>query len=105
MLTGRLPFQADTMVAVIMKIVNETPPAMREFNRDVPEGVVQIVERMMRKNPDERYPDCRALQADIDRVLGGGSPAARTNLQNAPTLTAPLAGAAASGRRPFDPVT
>ena len=71
MITGQLPYTADTPLAVIMKHVNEPAPEPVAFNPDVPIGLQDIVLKAMEKNPDYRYQtaadmakDLRALQSD-----------------------------------------
>jgi serine/threonine-protein kinase len=54
-LTGRLPFVAETMYALIAKHLEETPPDPRTFNRKVPEPLAQVIQRAMAKEPRDRY--------------------------------------------------
>jgi HAMP domain-containing protein/predicted Ser/Thr protein kinase len=54
-LTGRLPFVAETMYALIAKHLEETPPDPRTFNREVPEPLAQVIQRAMAKDPSDRY--------------------------------------------------
>ncbi|MBN1284973.1 MAG: protein kinase [Anaerolineae bacterium] len=53
--TGRLPFDADTPLAIILKHVNDPLPDPRELNPGLPEGVGKIIFRAMSKDPDDRY--------------------------------------------------
>ncbi len=55
MLTGQLPFEADSAVSVaIMQMQNEPKP-LRELNDKIPEGIEQITLRAMRKEPKQRF--------------------------------------------------
>jgi serine/threonine-protein kinase len=99
MLTGEVPFEADTPVAVSMKHVNETPSAPREIRGEIPEAVNAVVLRLLAKDPGARYASAAALVADLDRVAAGLAPAdqTRTEAQTDPLRTAP--GVPASGGR------
>ena len=55
MITGQLPFAADTPLAVVMKHVSEPPPLPTTFNPDVPPDLQAIILKSMAKDPDARY--------------------------------------------------
>ncbi len=55
LLCGSLPFKADSMASLMFKITNEDAPDIRMFNSDLPDCVVDIVNKSMLKNADERY--------------------------------------------------
>lgn len=55
LLTGRVPYDADTPVAVMMKHVNEPLPMPRSINPEIPEGLERIILKAMAKNPADRY--------------------------------------------------
>lgn len=65
MLTGTLPFKAESPVAVAMMQVNEKPVQPREINPQIPIGLEQIVLKAMSKKPDERF-NCAA---SMERAL------------------------------------
>lgn len=65
MLTGTLPFKAESPVAVAMMQVNEKPVQPREINPQIPIGLEQIVLKSMSKKPDERF-NCAA---SMERAL------------------------------------
>ncbi len=54
MLTARLPFPADNAVAVAMHHVNTPPPALRQFNPQVPPQLEALVQRTLAKDPYQR---------------------------------------------------
>lgn len=65
MLTGCLPFQADSAVSVaIMQLQNE-PKRPREINPSIPVGLEQITMRAMRKNPNKRYHSDAEMLRDL----------------------------------------
>lgn len=55
MVTGRLPFEADTPLAVAMMQLNNHPTPPRKIDPSIPKGVEQIVLKGMAKKPAERF--------------------------------------------------
>jgi hypothetical protein len=70
LLTGRVPFDADSPLAMAYQHVQEMPPAPSAFNRALGPGVDALVARALRKNPAERFPTADAMHDETDRVLG-----------------------------------
>ncbi|MBZ0303849.1 MAG: protein kinase [Anaerolineae bacterium] len=66
MLTGRVPYEADTPMAVIMKHVNAPLPSPSEYGRELPEAVEKIILKAMMKNPDDRYQTAAEMKAALD---------------------------------------
>ena len=78
MLTGRLPFAADRDLAVIHNIVNETPTPAARLRPDIPPGVAATVDRLMAKDPNQRYQTAAdALQALTPHTPAASSPLRR----------------------------
>ena len=69
MLTGEVPFQADNLVGVAMKHVNEKMPDVQKERRDVSSALAAVIERATEKKPDKRYPDMNAMLADLENAL------------------------------------
>jgi serine/threonine-protein kinase len=55
LLSGRLPFEGESMAQLMFKIANEPPTDIRTINAGLPPGLVAFLERAMAKNPDERF--------------------------------------------------
>jgi len=55
LLTGKLPFRAENSIAMINKILNEDPVPIQSLRPDLPEKLVEIVNRAMHKDPKVRY--------------------------------------------------
>src|ERR687885_2251021 len=55
MLTGRVPFEADSRSGVPIKHVDERPRPLREVNPDVPEAMEALVMRLLAERPEDRY--------------------------------------------------
>ena len=66
MCTGRPPFRADTTVAVLRRISDDTARPIREVNPDVPDWLVEIVERLLAKQPEDRF----QTAAEVAELLG-----------------------------------
>ena len=66
MLTGTLPYQGDSPVAVVLQHVQSIPTSPRAINPDIPLGMEQITKKAMAPNPDRRYPSADAMLADLD---------------------------------------
>lgn len=63
-LTGRYPFPDGTAVEKMMAHQHKQPPSIKDLNSDVPDGLVAVVERLMKKAPTERYVNCgEAIEA------------------------------------------
>jgi formylglycine-generating enzyme required for sulfatase activity/serine/threonine protein kinase len=73
LLAGRLPFTADTPTAMIFQHAYEEPFPLTKAAPDVPQPLVEIIARMMAKDPAERYDSCAAVLADL-RAFREGRP-------------------------------
>jgi serine/threonine protein kinase len=60
-LTGRLPFEAPSTVALIAKLLRETAPLATSLNPEIPAGLDALVQRLLAKEPDQRVPSAREL--------------------------------------------
>ncbi len=69
MLTGRVPFNGDTTVAIAIKHIQEDLPSPAEFNEEIPISVEKIVLKCCQKSPDRRYQSAAELIADLKRSL------------------------------------
>ncbi len=68
MVAGQPPFDADTTVAILMKHVNEPVPDIRKINDDVPDEIVEIIEKSLAKNPKERYQSAAHMSAALKLI-------------------------------------
>lgn len=71
MLTGHVPFDGESAEAILMKHLLEDPPAMSEVKPDLPEPNLfqPIVDKLMRKDPDQRYQTATELRLDVEQAL------------------------------------
>ncbi|WP_062209921.1 Stk1 family PASTA domain-containing Ser/Thr kinase [Streptomyces sp. NBRC 109706] len=87
LLTGRLPFDADSPLAIAYAHVQEEPPAPSSINASVPPALDAIVAQALRKNPNERFPSAEAFRTACLQVAGTLSGAAPMINPNAHTPT------------------
>lgn len=69
MLTGRVPFNGETTVAIAIKHIQEELPSPREFVSEIPVSVEQIVFKCCQKSPDRRYQSMGELIVDLKKSL------------------------------------
>ena len=69
MLTGKVPFDADTSVSVALKHMQETPVPPMEINENVPKAVNDIILKAMEKEPMARYQTATQMLRDLSRAL------------------------------------
>ncbi len=69
MLTGRVPFNGDTTVAIAIKHIQEDLPTPADYNDDIPISVEKIVLKCCQKSPDRRYQSAAELIADLKKSL------------------------------------
>ncbi len=102
LLTCRKPFDA-TIEADVLRAILDDPfiPAV-ERRPEIPKALQQILDRALDKDRDERYEDCLAFQADLDRfVLLGGEALGSLHIARLITL---LEAAPGKGSPPTEPV-
>ena len=64
-LTGRLPFEADTIGDLIVQIVTAEPPAPHEVAPDVPPALSAMIQQAMAKDREHRFADARAMRGAL----------------------------------------
>jgi eukaryotic-like serine/threonine-protein kinase len=69
LLTGEVPYPADSFMAVAMRHLRDPVPSVRERRRDVPDRVDKIVARAMAKRPADRFPSTEAMMGAIEGAL------------------------------------
>ncbi len=89
MLTGNLPYEAESPMALAMRHVSEPARSPREDNPEVPEALDAITTRLLAKSPEARYPSADALANDLERIQSGRAPAV-VDAEKTQLMTAPL---------------
>ena len=62
MTTGKLPFIAESTMAVAMMQIQDEPQPPTEINASIPRGLEQIILKAMNKDPYERFSSCAAME-------------------------------------------
>ncbi len=68
LLTGVLPFRGDSMAELMYKIANEPAPDIRKIKPGLPARLGAIIDRTLRKNPNDRYPSGNEFAAELRAV-------------------------------------
>ena len=69
MLTGKVPFDADTPVSIALKHMQEDPKPPIELNPNIPSAVNDIIMKALRKDTNLRYQNATAMLLDLKRAL------------------------------------
>ena len=69
MVTGSLPFDADTPVSVALKHIQEEPIEPIELNQELPIGVNDIIMKAMSKDISNRYQTAHEMYSDLEKIL------------------------------------
>ncbi|MGH7145148.1 MAG: serine/threonine protein kinase [Planctomycetota bacterium] len=69
LLTGEVPFTGNSMTEVMLKHNTQKVRDPRSIVPDIPEVIVQVLFRMMEKDPLARYQDCNALNVALEKAL------------------------------------
>ncbi len=70
-MTDRLPYSADTAMALVMQAASGQTVPVTEIRRRLPDGLARIIARCLELDPARRYADAGALQDDLHRFLQG----------------------------------
>jgi hypothetical protein len=77
LLTGQLPFTADSMTGLMQQIAEAPHPPLRAFRPDLPACVESVIDRALAKNPEARYDSGAQMAAALDECrthIASGSP-------------------------------
>lgn len=69
MLAGRPPFHGETAVAVAVQHLQDQPEPIAQIRGDLPAAMCAMIEKMMAKDPADRYQDAKRVLADVRRLL------------------------------------
>lgn len=104
MVTGQVPFAAESAITVAYQHVNADVPSPSSLRSTVPPDVDALVATATRRDPELRYPDCRAFLADVRRVRRSLPPPQPLSKDTQDTLIVPV-GMAVGGNPPPPAVT
>lgn len=67
--TGRAAFRADSAVAVMHRVVHDSPRPIREVNEDIPDWLCEIVDKLLAKEADDRFTSAEQVEELLSRHL------------------------------------
>lgn len=73
MLTGKLPFNGETVGEVVAKILSENPELPRKLNPSIPYELEAIVMKAMNKDREKRYKSAEDMERDLQNLAAGQS--------------------------------
>ena len=65
MVTGRLPFDGDSAIAIALRHIHDVPPSLIQLNPEVPPALEAVILRAMAKQPEHRYPSAADFASDV----------------------------------------
>ncbi len=87
MVVGRVPYEAETPLAVLLKHVNDPLPPPRHVKPDLPEAVERVILKAMAKSPDDRFQSAADMVSALQRAVAG----APTEISSAEATTPAVA--------------
>jgi serine/threonine protein kinase len=75
MLTGEVPFEAENPIAVAMMHVRDEVPPPSSREPSVPAGMDLLLERLLAKDPADRYAGAEEVAAELERLISSGGKA------------------------------
>jgi eukaryotic-like serine/threonine-protein kinase len=84
-LSGRLPYEAQSLTELALKQMREIPPPLDELNSDVTPQLAVAVDRALALDPRERYPDAEAFRDALTDGARGVGPTEITRAVASPT--------------------
>ena len=67
--TGKLPFETTDALELVHAHIARQPPRPGEVNSEVPDGVSDVIIKLLAKNPEDRYQSAAGLEADLAECL------------------------------------
>jgi hypothetical protein len=71
MLTGRVPYEAETPMAVVVKHISSPLPLPRSVNPNIPESVERVILKALAKDPDDRFSRAGDLVIALETAIAG----------------------------------
>jgi serine/threonine-protein kinase len=69
LLTGKKPFESESITTLMYKITNEKHEDPRKYNPAIPESCVKIIDKALEKLPENRYQSASAMANDLKKCL------------------------------------
>jgi len=89
MVTGQVPFDAETPFSIVLKHISEPLPLPRSIKSDLPEGVERVILKALAKDPADRYQSMRDLVTAFDQAVGVAPAETHEEAETPPTAVVP----------------
>lgn len=90
LVTGRKPFDTSNEAAIVRGIMYEEPIRACVVRPDMPDGLQAVIDKALAKDREQRYQDCRELQAELERfIVTAGAPVSQYQLAQVVQKLAP----------------
>ena len=89
MVTGRLPFEGDTAVAIAMQHIEREPIPPRQLNQEIPQSLENVILRAMSKEQPRRYETATKMMIDLKKVYLGNPVAFEPQVNDGETMFVP----------------
>ncbi|MGA7118605.1 MAG: serine/threonine-protein kinase, partial [Polyangiaceae bacterium] len=73
LLTQRMPFEAETLPDLCLKVVGDAPLRLSEFRSDIPDAMAKVVEHCLEKDAERRYANAAELASALEPFVPPGS--------------------------------
>ena len=87
MVTGRLPFEGETSIAVAMKHKSEAPQDPGKVNTQIPDELSRVILRCLEKDKEKRYQSAGEVRAELDAIEKGMPTTERVVPKRKPTTS------------------
>ncbi|MBW0149001.1 serine/threonine-protein kinase [Marinobacter arenosus] len=68
LVSGETPYQGDTLANLTYQILNKRPRSVREFNADLPNGLVRLINKAIQREPDKRFASASTMAEAVRRL-------------------------------------
>lgn len=65
LLTGEKPFSGNTLATLTFQITQQDPPPIEQYVSGIPPQLINIVKKLLQKNPEQRFHNCQELSAEL----------------------------------------
>jgi serine/threonine-protein kinase len=89
LLTAQVPFEADTMPELCLKVVNDEPRAMADFRADVPPEMLAVIARCLQKNPADRFANAAEIASALEPLASPNASEVVSRARMAVSLAGP----------------
>ncbi|MCU0464234.1 MAG: serine/threonine-protein kinase, partial [Anaerolineae bacterium] len=88
MLTGRHPFKGDAVTNTLINILTQQQPDLETLRPETPVALVDLIGRMLQKDPNARISSVRLVGAELEAIMRGRGETRRTTLTTPITIPA-----------------